>query len=84
MRGTVLALALLTGAAWLQAQNLAGVRAVAAGGNTSFALLSDGTVWTWGNNEYGQLGEGAQLPQRPRWLCGAGRKNSGPRAAARA
>jgi len=58
MRGGILALALLTGATWLQAQNLAGVRAIAAGGNTSFALLSDGTVWTWGNNEYGQLGDG--------------------------
>ena len=50
MRVTILALALLTGAAWLQAQNLAGVKAIAARDNTSYALLSDGTVWWWGED----------------------------------
>jgi len=29
---------------------------LAAGGLHSLALTSDGTVWTWGNNEFGQLG----------------------------
>jgi len=57
MRGGSLALALITAAAWLQAQNLSGVKAIAASGNTSFALLSDGTVWAWGHNEFGQLGD---------------------------
>ncbi len=32
--------------------------AVAAGGYHSIALGSDGTVWTWGNNAAGQLGDG--------------------------
>ncbi|RDI11935.1 T9SS type A sorting domain-containing protein [Flavobacterium sp. AG291] len=31
----------------------------AAGYGTSFAIKSDGTLWSWGNNEYGQLGNGA-------------------------
>jgi alpha-tubulin suppressor-like RCC1 family protein len=57
MRGAILALAFLWGAAPLHAQNLAGVKAIVASGNTSFALLSDGTVWAWGYNEYGQLGD---------------------------
>jgi alpha-tubulin suppressor-like RCC1 family protein len=51
MRGSILALALFTGAAWVQAQNLAGVKAIVASGNTSYALLSDGTVWGWGEDD---------------------------------
>ena len=31
---------------------------VAAGGNFSLALRSDGTVWAWGQNDHGQLGRG--------------------------
>jgi alpha-tubulin suppressor-like RCC1 family protein len=50
MRGTILALALLTAAVALPAQNLTGVKAIAASGNSSFALLSDGTVWWWGED----------------------------------
>jgi RHS repeat-associated protein len=37
---------------------LSGTKAVAAGGGHSLALLSDGTVVAWGNNEHGQLGNG--------------------------
>ena len=33
-----------------------------AGGGTSAALLSNGTVWTWGNNFWGQLGNGTTSP----------------------
>lgn len=51
MRGAILALALLWGAAPFHAQNLAGVKAILASGNTSYALLSDGTVWRWGGNQ---------------------------------
>ena len=32
--------------------------AISAGGNHSLALKSDGTVWAWGYNGYGQLGIG--------------------------
>ncbi|MCD7711175.1 MAG: hypothetical protein LUJ25_00195, partial [Firmicutes bacterium] len=32
--------------------------AIAAGGSHAAALRSDGTVYTWGSNEYGQLGNG--------------------------
>lgn len=38
---------------------LTGVTAVAAGDNHSVALRSDGTVWTWGLNDLGQLGIGS-------------------------
>jgi hypothetical protein len=37
---------------------LTGVIQIAAGGGTSFALRSDGTVWAWGRNTWGQLGDG--------------------------
>ncbi len=37
---------------------LSGVIAVSAGGRHSMALRDDGTVWTWGQNFYGQLGDG--------------------------
>jgi alpha-tubulin suppressor-like RCC1 family protein len=38
--------------------NLQYVLAVAAGGGDSMALTSDGRVWTWGINAYGELGNG--------------------------
>lgn len=34
-----------------------GVKSVVANGSNA-ALLNDGTVWTWGTNTYGQLGDG--------------------------
>src|SRR6185436_14270394 len=37
---------------------LANITAVTAGGHFSLALRSDGTVWTWGANNAGQLGDG--------------------------
>ncbi|MEO8132568.1 MAG: BACON domain-containing carbohydrate-binding protein [Betaproteobacteria bacterium] len=40
------------------AQILSGVRAVAAGGFFSLALKSDGTMLAWGDNFFGQLGNG--------------------------
>jgi alpha-tubulin suppressor-like RCC1 family protein len=37
---------------------LTGIIQVAVGGGHVLALDSDGTVWSWGNNTYGQLGNG--------------------------
>ena len=41
-----------------QVQNLDHVIAVAAEGNHTAALKDDGTVWSWGLNDRGQLGDG--------------------------
>ena len=41
---------------------LSGVVATAAGGQVSFALTSDGKVWAWGDNTYGELGNGTLVP----------------------
>ena len=40
-------------------KGLSGVKAIAAGTNFSLALLSNGTVMSWGENESGQLGSGS-------------------------
>ncbi|MBI3486036.1 hypothetical protein HY025_03785 [Candidatus Daviesbacteria bacterium] len=40
-----------------QVSNIGGVTQVSAGGTTSLALKSDGTIYGWGNNAYGQLGD---------------------------
>jgi alpha-tubulin suppressor-like RCC1 family protein len=37
--------------------DLTDIIAISAGYNHSMALKSDGTVWTWGDNDYGQLGD---------------------------
>jgi hypothetical protein len=37
---------------------LRGIVAIAAGGGHSLALASDGRVWAWGDNEWGQVGNG--------------------------
>ncbi len=42
---------------------LTGVIGVAAGGNTSFALKSDGTIWAWGSNASGKFGSGAPIAE---------------------
>ena len=36
-----------------------GISAVAAGGWHTVAVKSDGSLWAWGDNEYGQLGDGS-------------------------
>lgn len=49
---------LLNSATPVQVGKFADVIAVAAGGAHSLALSKDGTVWAWGNNEFGQAGYG--------------------------
>ena len=42
----------------VQVSGLTSVSAIAGGAMYSLALKSDGTVWAWGSNNYGQLGNG--------------------------
>ena len=37
---------------------LTGIEDIATGHEHTLALKSDGTVWAWGSNSYGQLGDG--------------------------
>ncbi|EFC79732.1 regulator of chromosome condensation RCC1 [Parafrankia sp. EUN1f] len=45
----------------VQVVGLAGIRAIAADGSTAYALRRDGTVWAWGSNTTGQLGNGQPI-----------------------
>ncbi len=38
-----------------------GVQTVAAGNTHTLALKTDGTLWAWGGNDFGQLGDGSQV-----------------------
>ena len=49
----------------VEVTGLSGVVAVAAGIDQSLALRSDGTVWAWGGDRYGQLGDGANNAAQP-------------------
>ncbi|WP_052419747.1 RCC1-like domain-containing protein [Hyalangium minutum] len=42
----------------VQVTTLSGVSAIATGDSHSLAVKSDGTLWTWGFNDFGQLGDG--------------------------
>jgi alpha-tubulin suppressor-like RCC1 family protein len=44
----------------VRVRGLTNVVAVAAGGNHSLALKADGTVWAWGDNSFGELGDGTR------------------------
>ncbi|WP_127533231.1 RCC1 domain-containing protein [Paenibacillus kobensis] len=47
----------------VQVAGLSDIIAVAAGDDHSLALRKDGTVWGWGGNEQGQLGDGSRTNQ---------------------
>jgi alpha-tubulin suppressor-like RCC1 family protein len=51
-----------SGSSPVQVVGLGNVVAVAAGWDHSLAVRSDGTVWAWGANYYGQLGDGTSTP----------------------
>ena len=40
------------------------VALASAGSRCSFAVKADGSLWAWGRNEYGQLGDGTKTDQR--------------------
>jgi alpha-tubulin suppressor-like RCC1 family protein len=46
----------------MQAGGLSGVAKIAAGTTHNLALKTDGTLWAWGENSYGQLGNGIARP----------------------
>ncbi|MGD0945628.1 MAG: RCC1 repeat- and reductase domain-containing protein [Acidimicrobiales bacterium] len=46
----------------VQVPGIAGAVALASGFDTAYALLGDGTVWAWGDNNLGQLGSGTHHP----------------------
>ncbi|WP_308638950.1 RCC1 domain-containing protein [Paenibacillus silvisoli] len=55
----------------MQVLGLKDVIQVAAGDNHSVAVTSDGTVWAWGGNEHGQLGdETRENGREPRVVAG--------------
>ena len=57
----------------VQVQNLSSVVAIDAGFYHNLALKSDGTVWAWGHNYYGQLGdETAKIRYTPVQVQGLG------------
>jgi alpha-tubulin suppressor-like RCC1 family protein len=61
------------GATDCPANPLAGVRAIAAGEGHALALLTNGTVVSWGSNSYGQLGDGAsEHRSTPALVCAVG------------
>jgi hypothetical protein len=50
-----------------------GVTAIAAGNNHSVALKTDGSLWAWGNNAHGQLGDGTTEEWRtPKQIMASG------------
>lgn len=47
----------------VRVQGLESVRLIAVGAFHNLALLNDGILMAWGNNEYGQLGTGDTQPR---------------------
>lgn len=49
----------------LQVIGVANITSISAGGNHTLALKNDQTVWAWGNNVSGQIGDGSVVTSRP-------------------
>jgi len=66
----------------VQVRQLQGIVAIAANGENSLVLTKDGTVWAWGDNISGQLGDGtansSNKPVQVRNLAGVTSIASGP------
>lgn len=45
-----------------------GYSALSASGDHSLALKKDGTVWAWGDNTFGQLGDGTWVNKNNPYL----------------
>lgn len=41
--------------------DLTDIVSISANGDSAYAVRSDGTVWAWGENEYGELGDGTRI-----------------------
>lgn len=55
------------------ATTLTGIASIAAGASQSYALKPDGTIWAWGNNANGSLGDNTTLNRRaPGFVHGVG------------
>ncbi len=53
--------------------SLSGMVAIAAGSHHALALKNDGTVWAWGDNTYGKLGDGTNTTRAlPVQVIGSG------------
>jgi alpha-tubulin suppressor-like RCC1 family protein len=65
----------------VQVPGFAGATAVAAGDNHTVVLKNDGTVWAWGLNSTGQLGDGtntdSNIPVTASGLTGGTRVAAG-------
>lgn len=48
----------------VQVRNVSQIKAIAAGYSHSMALSTTGVLWTWGSNEFGQLGDGTTVANR--------------------
>lgn len=47
-------------------------KSVSAGREQSLAIKTDGTLWTWGLNDYGQLGDGTTINKNTPFQIGSG------------